>query len=538
MTKNPWKHVHIRTNVFDFTEWPLQELAIFKEFSVGEEQSLGLAKALAWSPPGIAKHGRSVLAVLTSNLVLSLWASSSNPVDGVSWERVLVVNHALSNYFKSRDIQNTALRKRVRIRAAAWASPCILSSSRFKSKLLAVSNDYHEVILLKVVSSYGEQLYVRPWWKLEVIGIYSDALPVENLRYNITHEIRWDDWKGDEAHLNTRITYISNGFTVDLECLLDTDPSSNKVRLKVLSSFKGNQVFQDHSDTHWDMITGRESECIVQAAKLAKISAGQAVVKVPGSKPHYLYQTRQLSGLQVFKEIGLRDQTEYTPCDGLSTMEKYMLKCKDRFAREHCLGEFTTLKTWGVASWNGYIAALITLHPAKMVEYVIPSIEQSILIFTHVHLDDMANSDSKEQIERFQWECPPEPKTSITASSNVLDFILSRKVLPGQHFSLVPRRIVYIASRLLAHLKGIEIEDRRDGPASPTPSLSELCTICTEPLDNTSITSARCGKGHLWRRATSSIELRLKLTDTRSLCINIPSNPRARNLEVLRSMWS
>jgi len=80
---------------------------------------------LAWSPPGLAKHKRSVLAVLTSNHVLSLWASNSDMAVPESWERVCFVNNAViaalrEEKFKSRFKSASSPRLR-RIRSAAWA---------------------------------------------------------------------------------------------------------------------------------------------------------------------------------------------------------------------------------------------------------------------------------------------------------------------------------------------------------------------------------------------------------------------------------
>ena len=60
--------------------------------SLGEEQGDPFITAIAWSPPGLALHRRSVLAVLTNNNILSMWAAKSDPGSSESWERVLIVN--------------------------------------------------------------------------------------------------------------------------------------------------------------------------------------------------------------------------------------------------------------------------------------------------------------------------------------------------------------------------------------------------------------------------------------------------------------
>ena len=63
---------------------------------LGEEQTTTLVVACAWSPAGLGLHRRSVLAVLTTNHLLSLWQSDSDPQEPDSWARVLVVNPTLA----------------------------------------------------------------------------------------------------------------------------------------------------------------------------------------------------------------------------------------------------------------------------------------------------------------------------------------------------------------------------------------------------------------------------------------------------------
>ena len=78
--------------MFTQDEWPERNLLENDGFSIGEEQSYSIVTALAWSPAALAKHRRSALAVLTSNHVLSLWASNSDMAVSSSWERVLIIN--------------------------------------------------------------------------------------------------------------------------------------------------------------------------------------------------------------------------------------------------------------------------------------------------------------------------------------------------------------------------------------------------------------------------------------------------------------
>ena len=116
---NPWIQVRIKVNQFTDGEWPRQPLASFADMSIGEEQSNSHVVSITWSPPGLALHRRSVLAILTANHLLSFWASESDPRDPDSWKRVLVVNNALPY---PPGMANGIKRPSKRIRCMAWAS--------------------------------------------------------------------------------------------------------------------------------------------------------------------------------------------------------------------------------------------------------------------------------------------------------------------------------------------------------------------------------------------------------------------------------
>ena len=109
-----------------------------ENFSIGEEQSLSTVVALAWSPPGLAKHKRPTLAVLTSNHLLSLWASNSNMAVRTSWERVLIVNHAIrkqlpattSSEPKDDGEESFEPNRLQRLRCMAWAPLLVCNNAK------------------------------------------------------------------------------------------------------------------------------------------------------------------------------------------------------------------------------------------------------------------------------------------------------------------------------------------------------------------------------------------------------------------------
>ena len=158
----------IRINVFSKSEWPNQTTAPFADASIGEEQSQCTVSALSWSPPGLGVHRRSVLAILTSNLILSLWESiewdrtSTGTV--AKWDRTCIVNHVLPGHFDTETEEKHSYRRKVRIRSFTWAPPItstlFAGETNFKSKwgghFLLVANDADEIMVLEAQrESYG-----------------------------------------------------------------------------------------------------------------------------------------------------------------------------------------------------------------------------------------------------------------------------------------------------------------------------------------------------------------------------------------------
>jgi len=94
-----WQHVALKVPLFSTDELPLKEPAPMQSYSIGQEISNSSPTAIAWSPPGLAKHRKCALAVLTANLVLSMWATEGKPQDASSWNRRLIVNDALREYY-------------------------------------------------------------------------------------------------------------------------------------------------------------------------------------------------------------------------------------------------------------------------------------------------------------------------------------------------------------------------------------------------------------------------------------------------------
>ncbi|OJJ54242.1 hypothetical protein ASPSYDRAFT_161355 [Aspergillus sydowii CBS 593.65] len=175
-----WHRTRFRANVFTTNEWPVMFPQPRDNFSVGAEQSLSTVVGVAWSPPGLAKYRRSVLAVLTSNMVLSLYALSGT---SERWLRIAIVNQALEIFFREsienntlttrfqsffrRDAEDKSPRTRkTNIRAFSWTPPLKVPAknqlysgpeSRWGVPLVTVANDDNDLVFLQVQQPESQQ---------------------------------------------------------------------------------------------------------------------------------------------------------------------------------------------------------------------------------------------------------------------------------------------------------------------------------------------------------------------------------------------
>ena len=157
--KGYWHPFRFRVNFFTNKEWPLIYPQQRNSFSIGREQSSSHVIGVSWSPPGLGKYRRCVLAVLTANMLLSLYEG----VDG-KWDRVTIVNHALKSIFEGEKLDPGLKLRKTSIRSFSWCSPVKVpsqidegvayyipgSESRWGVFFLTVTNDNNEVICLQV----------------------------------------------------------------------------------------------------------------------------------------------------------------------------------------------------------------------------------------------------------------------------------------------------------------------------------------------------------------------------------------------------
>ncbi|KAJ5662607.1 uncharacterized protein N7477_010223 [Penicillium maclennaniae] len=167
-----WQITRFRVNVFTYAEWADIYPQNRDNFSIGAEQSTSTILAVAWSPPGLARFRRSVLTVLTSNLILSFW----EPIGPKrQWTRVGIVNHLFhENPSLPTKVGGEKLRK-VNIRSFQWCAPLKVPTPadgsntlpEFKNRwgihMLAVATDFNDLALLRVRRSAEGQGLSTPY---------------------------------------------------------------------------------------------------------------------------------------------------------------------------------------------------------------------------------------------------------------------------------------------------------------------------------------------------------------------------------------
>ena len=359
---DPWTNLSITTSKFTFDEWHWQELASFQEMSIGEEQSRATVTALAWSPPGLAKHGRSVLAVLTSNLILSLWASNSDPTDIGSWERVSVVNKIL--------LSGSRLQQRIRSMAWAPTNPQHIdrltpsSEKKWGIPLLAVADDSSGLYFLKVSSPYNGQSLA---WNVEVL--HREVIAVSqspsvrpsllNLAMNANHFIdriefgRWDD-------------------SILVMCRISGTVCRS--RLSIYEDVPSRKQAADLADS------GPLTVSLVEAG-----SGDTSIPRLPMITP---------------------------------LMKNQMATEKVKYGLKSNIGSDVELRSWGVASLNDLVATCITLHPTKMIDYTAPFEGNSLIIF------DITSGDGNAK-SMFPWQSPVEVDIA-NARKSILDTMVNQ----------------------------------------------------------------------------------------------------------------
>lgn len=377
----PWKHIKFRVGTFKFDDWPWATQASFKDMSIGEEQARVTVTAIAWSPPGLAKHRRSVLAVLTSNLLLSLWAPAGDIKDPQSWERVMIVNWAFTpsktspNYNGRRPLR--------RIRSMAWAPTypehtdkvTPFSKRKWGIHLLAITDDDNGIYLLSVSSPAVKAS--MPW-------------DVKTLLYKQIEPI---------SKLNDRPSLLS--------LVLNGRHFIDQIEFGTWTSARGILVIYHSSGT-----------------------AYHAMLVVSVGPPLHLRLTDATPNVACMA----------TPNGQISSRlshESQIDGQKELYSAQNALDGHVFARIWGAASFDNLVASCVSLHPSNSFEFVDPSDGSAIILFEDC-------KDSSGDQNRFSWQSSPKVDVFQTYQT-VLDYVLDDSLLHSLDLSNIDFRIIYAA---------------------------------------------------------------------------------------------
>ena len=384
----PWKHVRFQVNRFTIDEWPWPEPASFKDMSIGEEQALVTASAVAWSPCGLAKHRRSVLAVLTSNLLLSLWTSYTDPTDPESWERVMIVNYSLipENVTTPQKQSRTSQR----IRSMTWTPiypehagrQTPFSTRKWGVFLMAITDDENGVYFVNFVSPFTGP---------------SMAWDVQTLLYKRFPPTAQPNQRPSLLRLKTS----ENSF-------IDRVAFGNWISGELIPV-----TYHTSGTIHHDSL---------------KLVLGQPLLATvePVIGPIVNFQKDEVQQLRM---------TSYLSPPTLSpSIENHVQELEKTYGAEHKLGLHVLSRFWGYASFENFSAVCITLHPSRSIEYSIPAEEFAKVIFDSAHLEQ----------DKFPWQEPTEVDESM-ARQTILCTILNSTTLETLNLSNLDIKIIYSA---------------------------------------------------------------------------------------------
>ncbi|OCT47351.1 hypothetical protein CLCR_02355 [Cladophialophora carrionii] len=471
-------HTHtVRVNQFEPSEWPPQALATVSQFSLGEELSESTIVSIAWSPPGLGVYRRSVLTVLTSNLILSLWETNGRL--GV-WRRTAIVNRYLPIPNASEGVDHA--RRQRRVRAFAWL-PSLppTPKSTWGRQILVVADDSY-TILVYHVSGKGA---VDGQWFFRLLTQYTTA-GTHHLDFNITRS----------QSLRTILTHSSP-----------------------ISSLE---------TTAWqaegDLGDGETKSLVV------KVSRGQCCA------PTFLQlQVRGSNTAPAKDEPGLEASIVSLPSmPGLilpvppskDMFEPVVEESCSEFVRNHGLRGKVRVNHWGTV-WSpchNIAAACVSLHPSDMIEYVIPSAQRVTLHFIRVQeslVEEVAMEDPIEvqkRIFEFMLESSEgqintnfDRKTiRNTAALMMLNFKDSIDVADlvdawlARHQSTVAKEKALggdVQEQDTEKLQEEQMDLDRLRTGSEHVTAEEVCELCGEPIPFTSdFDRARCDRGHQFSR--------------------------------------
>lgn len=441
LKRSPWETTIFKASGFTMAEVPLTTPLRSKVFSVGEELSLRQAISAKWSSPGIARHRGCALAVLNADHVLCIWAHEGIPTLKTNWQRHVIVNHAIRDYYadldagqKTGDERTQVERRQVqqRIKAFAWSRPLHQRSADNRlprrlgwgTQFVAAATGGGHILFLKVESPQTGGLSHDSSWSVNVSGYFEtpsvtpplaqetdSTISLDYEKYTTATSIALSDWRHDDD-LSSVLTlaYISrgklfsvpvhahmNGNTIEMKCpdqpqhhLQDRSDIRGPLQFTTTEesqsvvSFADNAVF--HVDTSREAYPSNDNDFHHLDGRWDEISGFTFTTTAESSiRLHFASLITSHSATTATLPLPLQSSNDDTEPEPL--WRHALNASKTAFSSQHGLEGHVSVRTCGIASapLGDYVVTCATLHPSDSNAYVISSDQASSLNITPEH---------------------------------------------------------------------------------------------------------------------------------------------------------
>lgn len=425
-----WDTTVFRVNGFTAAEIPVQEPLSFENFDVGEELSTRHVQALKWSPPGLGRYAKCVLAILSSNHALSIWECDGKPDVSRNWNRKSVLNNFVKSYYEDaggiNEGDHELKQVRQRIHAFCWA-PALRAKTGQPldghldrgEHFLAIATGRGEIMILRVRSPYSGLSSEDEEWKFTVI--HRIDLHAELANDNVATAssanapkvaaVSWSSWLHRPGSASSVFALSLAGklyyFTATseqkppnewdwtlskLQHLTDgSGPFCWSPKRKATGEVDGGTVWlvafgsdaalcaelttsgtkspvitQHHLDGRWDEISGAAVTYATKAEPKLHVTSLLSSATAPTAKLSLPLDSDEVSEHCSWQDAIVESQAVYSA--------------------ENSLGAKVLSRTWGIAAspLGDLIATCCTIHPADSVAYVIQSDQACIVNVTRV----------------------------------------------------------------------------------------------------------------------------------------------------------
>ena len=441
----------IRVNQFTEEEWPIVDLAPLNTLSLGEEQSQSSVCSLAWSPVGIGIHKRHVLAVLTTNLLLSIWESTGKPG---SWRRVCIINKSLS-------MDHEVLRrKKQRIRAFAWLPALQVSTdARQDRQYLAVVNDKDDVVIFHITANHSTH--------------------IRSFETTIVFEIKLTEQELSTENLSPLQKFLQTPPISKIQCgklqkLMDEDGAVSLLRMRI--TFERGPT---------------------------RLKCGDLVLSCEPSQ-----NDLQLYG-HIAPHVALTKPTVNVPTS--SDFGPALSQPMDDFKKQHGLHGDVRIRYWGFArSPDGTTDAMcVSFHLLDDTRVISREAEQCVVVFKPNEVAALNGNSAiaNPKLELLRWivgHCNVGSiKTDldakimrVAAASIKMAFVLDTGLMEWSR----------AAQGLAASIEPASHTERETHHFVSAPTVAESCEICDSAISiSRNLCSGRCAQGHTFARCGVSL---------------------------------